>query len=206
MRVTATENRRKGLTALKLENGSEILLDTEIVIARDIKAGSFIEDLPALKYESDFKRAKSRALWYLSRGDLSEKTLFDKLKSGGFGEEVCFAAVERMKELDLVNDQRYAKRLAEYMSVSGISRKELYFKLIHKGISADIVKDVIETDNGEETEKIKQLLCTKYLKKLETDEGVQKAFAALVRKGFSYRDIKDAFKAYNDEINENGEY
>lgn len=200
MKVIALQNRRKGLTALKMEDGSELVLDTEITVARDIRPGIDIDDPDALRYESDLKRAKSRALWYLSRGDHSEKALSDKLITGGFSEEASGAAVERMKELGLIDDERYAKRLAEYLSGSGISRREIYFKLVNKGIPSAIAKEAAEEDESDECEKIKKLLRTKYSAKLETEEGVQKVFAALVRKGFSYSDIKDALRAYSEEI------
>lgn len=206
MKIIAVQNRRKGLTALKLEDGSELILDTEIVIMRDLKSGVNIDDPIALLYDSDYKRAKSRALWYLSRGDHSEKALYDKLVSGGFSEEASAAAVERMRELDLIDDERYARRLAEYMSASGISRREIYYKLTNKGIPSSVAKEVIEEDNSDESQKIKKLIETKYSKKLETEEGVQKVFAALQRKGFSFSDIKDAFKEYNEEINCNEEF
>ncbi len=206
MKIIAVQNRRKGLTALKLEDGSDLIIDTEIVIMRDLKSGVDIDDPIALRYDSDYKRAKSRALWYLSRGDHSEKALYDKLVLGGFSEEASAAAVERMRELGLVDDEGYAKRMAEHLSATGISRREIYFKLINKGIPSSIAKEVIAEDDSEESEKIKKLIETKYCKKLETEEGVQKVFAALVRKGFSFSDIKDAFKAYNEELNYNEEY
>lgn len=206
MKIIALQNRRKGLTALKLEDGSDLIIDTEIVIMRDIRPGIDIDDPVALLYDSDYKRAKSRALWYLSRGDHSEKALYDKLVSGGFSEEASAAAVERMTELDLIDDERYARRLAEYLSASGTSRREIYFKLINKGIPSSVAREITEEDDSDECEKIKILIETKYSKKLDTEEGVQKVFAALVRKGFSFSDIKDAFKAYNEEINYDEDY
>ena len=200
MKIIALQNRRKCLTALKLENGEELLLDTEIVIMRDLKPGVSIDDPDALLYESDFKRAKSHALWYLSRGDLSEKGLAEKLKTAGFGEKAAQAAVERMAELGLIDDEKYARRLLESLTMSGASEKEIYFKLKNKGIPSDIAKEVLSESETDESEKIKGLLYTKYQNKLETQEGVQKVIASLARKGFSFSDIKDALRAYNEEI------
>lgn len=201
MKIIALQNRRKCLTALKLENGEELLLDTEIVIMRDLKPGVFIDDPDALLYESDFKRAKSRALWYLSRGDLSEKGLTEKLKNAGFTKGAAEAAVERMTELGLIDDGEYARRLLESLTLSGASEKEIYFKLINKGVPSDIAKEILSEDETEESDKIKRLLETKYQSRLTTEEGVQKVIASLARKGFSFSDIKDALRAYNEEIN-----
>ena len=202
MKIVALQNRRKCLTAVKLENGEELLLDTEIVIIRDLKPGVLLDDPDALLYESDFKRAKSRALWYLSRGDLTEKGLFDKLKLAGFGEKASADATERMKELGLIDDEKFARRLAEMLESSGSSEKEIYFKLVNKGVPSGVAKEVLSERETDESEKIKKLLYTKYQSKLNTDEGVQKVIASLARKGFSFSEIKDAIRAYNEEIEE----
>lgn len=200
MKIIALQNRRKCLTAVRLENGEELLLDTEIVIAKDLKPGVFIDDPDALLYESDFKRTKSRALWYLSRGDHSKKSLLDKLTAAGFGEEASAAAVQRMSELGLIDDEKFAKRLCESLTLAGASKKEIYAKLINRGIPSDIAREVLSEEETEESIKILHLLKTKYSSKLSTDEGVQKVIASLARKGFSFYDIKDALKAYNEEI------
>ena len=201
MKIQSVTNRRKHLTAVVLEDGSELLLDTELAEYRDLKPGAEIDDPDALLYESDFKRAKSRALWYISRGDHSEKALREKLCHAGFSEAASSAAVLRMIELDLVNDERYAARMCESLSASGSSKREIFAKMLYRGIPSQIAKECVFSEDGEdEVEKIKSLLDTKYASKLATEEGVQKVFAALIRKGFSFSDVKDALRAYNEEI------
>ena len=103
-------------------------------------------------------------------------------------------------ECKFIDDEKYARRLLESLTISGASEKEIYFKLKNKGISSDIAKEVLSESETDESEKIKGLLYTKYQNKLETQEGVQKVIASLARKGFSFSDIKDALRAYNEEI------
>lgn len=200
MKILSVKNRRKHITAVELEDGTELLLDTELAEFWDLKPDAVIDDPDVLLYESDLKRAKSRALWYLSRGDHSEKALYEKLRQAGFSEASSSAAVLRMIELDLVNDQRYAERLSEYLAASGSSKREIFAKMMNKGIPSAIAKECAFSDGEDETEKIKHLLETKYASKLSTEEGVQKVFAALIRKGFSFSDVKDALKAYSEEL------
>lgn len=199
MKVTALKQMKKAITAVCLDDGSELLLDSELIIIENIKIGSEIEDIEDLKYLSDYKRAKSRALWYLSRGDLSEKALREKLVRGGFPDKASTDAVERMKELGLVNDEAYASRMAEYLKNSGTSRREAEFKMINRGIPRDIAHSLLETEENE-CDKIKYLLEHKYANKLGNEESVKKVFAALIRKGFSYSDVKSALKDYSEEI------
>ena len=199
MRVAALKQKRKMLTAVIFDDGSEMCLDSELVIMENIKVGSEIDDLDELLYRSDLKRAKSRALWYLSRSDHSEKALFDKLNRGEFSPEAAKEAVERMKELGLINDAAYAERMAEYLKTSGISRREAEVKMINRGINRELAREILE-DEGDEVSKVKYLLEHKYSSKLSDEESVKKVFAALIRKGFSYSDVKSAMKEYSEEI------
>lgn len=199
MRVTALHQKRKSLTAVVFEDGSELSLDSETVLSEGIKVGSEIDDIEKLGYLSDLKRAKSRALWYLSRADHSEKALFDKLKRGGFCEAACRDALDRMKELGLVDDERYAKRLCEYLSQSGVSNRELEHKLISKGIPGRMARELAR-GTEDESQRLDYLLRHKYSGKLSDSEGVKKVFAALIRKGFSYSDVRAAMKNYSEEL------
>lgn len=206
MKIIAVENRRKKLSAVRFEDSSELMLDTEMIIEKGLKPGVFIDDPDALLYDSDLKRAKSRALWYLSRGDMSKKTLFDKLKTAGFGEKAVWEAVLRMQELDLINDEKYAARLAEHLNSSGHSEKEIYFKLLNKGIPSATIKAILLDTEFDEVSKILKLLKSKYQTKLQSEGGAEKVIASLARKGYCFSDIKDAIKAYNEEINSDEDY
>lgn len=205
MKIVKVSPRRKHLTALILEDGSELLIDSEIVAIKNLTAGSVIENAEELLFQSDNKRARSRAMWYLSRQDHSEKTLFDKLIKGGFSPEASRAAVDRMVELGLINDERYAARLCEFYSEAGMSLREQYAKLMLKGVPSDIARE-LTAKNGDETDKVRRLIDRKYASKLQTDEGVQKVYAALIRKGFSYSDVKAALREYSENLDNSEDF
>lgn len=206
MKIVSLKDKRKGLTSVLLEDGCELLLDTEIVIANSLTPGAVLDDPDKLLFESDVKRAKSRALWYLSRGDLSRKKLQEKLIRGGFMPSAAIQAVERMEELSLIDDTRLAQRLYEYLSESGASKREILYKLQNKGIPSDIAKQIIEADESSESEKLKKLIKTKYALKLHNEENVKKVFAALIRKGYNYSDVREALKAYSEELENSEEF
>lgn len=199
MKVAALKQLKKAITAVIFDDGSEILLDSELVIIENIKTGTEIENIEELKYQSDFKRAKSRALWYLSRSDHSEKALLDKLRRGDFSEKACRDAVDRMIELGLINDEAYGSRMAEYLSQSNVSKREAEAKLVTRGIPRQLAHELVASEE-DECDKIKYLLEHKYANKLSDEESVKKVFAALIRKGFSYSDVKSALKDYSEEI------
>ncbi len=205
MKIVRISPRRKHLTALILEDESELLIDSEIVAIKNLSAGSVIDNASDLLFESDKKRARSRAMWYLSRQDHSEKALYDKLIKGGFSPEASRAAVDRMVELGLIDDERYAARLCEFYSEAGKSLREQYEKLILKGVPSDIAR-TLTAKNGDETDKIRRLIETKYASKLQSDEGVQKVYAALIRKGFSFSDVKVALREYSENLDNSEDF
>ncbi len=197
MKVCGLKDRKKQLTAVIFSDGSELLLDREFVLG-NITVGQEIEDIDELVYQSDFKRAKARSLWYLTRSDHSQKLLYDKLIRGGFSKKACQDAVARMIELGLIDDEAYAKRLASSLKGGGASNREIEYKLILKGIPANLAKE-LTFENEDECQRIKYLLEHKFESKLSTEEGVKKVFAALMRKGFSPSDIRSALKEYCEE-------
>lgn len=200
MKILSIKSGKKHLDHIILEDGTELSLDKDIVEAKKLCPGFDITDPEDIQFESDYARAKSRALWYLSRSDHSEKALRDKLIAAGFGPVASAEAVNRMAELGLIDDERYARRLAEYLSASGSSKREIRYKLSMKGISSDIIKEISSEDETDEREKLARLIETKYKTKLNSEKDVEKVFAALVRKGFSYSDIKSVLKNYSEQI------
>lgn len=200
MKIISLATKRKNLTAITLEDGSEYLVDSDLVTTENLSVSREIENIEALLFQSDFKRAKSRALWYLSRSDHSKKALTDKLIKGGFSKESVDLAVLRMEELGLINDESLAERLFEYFSCQKMSKNEIYHKLILKGIERELAKDIVFCSDESESEKIKELLKTKYSSKLNSEENIKKVYASLVRKGFNFSDIRQALKTYSEEL------
>lgn len=156
--------------------------------------------------ESDYIRAKARGLWFLDRADYSEKILYDKIVSGGISHTAAARAIARIKELGLIDDLKFASRLASQMSDANISKREAYAKLYNKGIPKDIIKTVLEETNFDESSQIEAVIEKKYRLKMRTRQDVQKVYAALIRKGFSYSAVSDAVKKYTNETEDNGEY
>ena len=73
MKITALKRQKKHLTLVSFEDG-EILLDNDVCTDHSLKAGADIskEKAEELLHESEYARAKSRALWYLDRADRTE--------------------------------------------------------------------------------------------------------------------------------------
>lgn len=164
------------------------------------------QDLNLHLAESDYIRAKSRGMWFLDRADYSEKTLYEKIIAGGISATAAARAISRIKELGLLDDKRLALRLAEQMSEANVSKREAYAKLYQKGIPANVIKLVLEEVTFDEVTQVEAVIQKKYRYKMTDKAQIQKVYAALIRKGFSYSAVSSAIKKYTQEIDFQEEY
>ena len=202
MQIVDIKKDKLHLMRIFLSDGSEILIDKDVCSEKCLKKGCKIEDVDALSFESDYRRAKSRAVWYLDRNDHTEKALYDKLVRAGFAKEACAKVIARYVEVGLLDDRRYAENYAERLMEANVSKREAVAKMLGKGVPYDLAKEVLEETDSDEQTQIKNLLDKKYRQKLTAEKGAQKVFAALVRKGFSYGAVREALKSYIEEFEE----
>lgn len=202
MKIVEIKRDKKHTVKVSFDSGKAFNFDLDYWNSICLHENDCIDD-EALKQhlkESDYIRAKSRGMWFLDRADYSEKTLYDKIVAGGISGTAAARAVARLKELGLVDDEKLARRLAEQMSNSNISKRESYAKLYNKGIPASVIKFVLEDTDFDELSQILAVIEKKYRTKMDTKENIQKVYAALIRKGFSYSAVRDAIKKYTQEI------
>lgn len=202
MTVTSVSKEKKHLMLLTFDDGSQISVDTDAVVNNAIGIGTELdeEEIENLKYESDYERAKSRALWYLDRSDHTAKSMYDKLVKAGFDRKASAAVIARLTELGIIDDRRFAENFAARCAECNVSRREAAYKMMLKGVPKDIACESLDNENADESEQIAALIAKKYRTKIESENGVQKVYAALIRKGFSYAKVRDALKKYSEEL------
>ena len=208
MTITAIAKDKKHLMKLQFDDASQLLLDIDVCADNALRVGSELsaEEIKKLCFDSDYRRAKSRALWYLDRSDHTEKALFQKLLRAGFGKNASAAVMARLVELGMVDDCRFAERFVERCCENNISKREALHKMLEKGVPYDLAKQALEAQECDECEQLNALIEKKYAYKLTQPNGMQKVYAALVRKGFSYGAIRTALKKYSDELEFSEEY
>lgn len=201
MQIIKLKKDKQHLTRIVFSDQSEVLIDNDVCLQKSLKEGACIDEakLKELIQESDYLRARSRAVWYMDRMDHTEKGLYDKLVRAGFEKSASAKVVARFIEVGLLDDERYARNYAERLMESNVSKREAVQKMLQKGVPYDLAKQVLEEDCTDEQTQIKNLLDKKYRTKLFAENGTQKVFAALVRKGFSFGAVKEAMKSYIEE-------
>ncbi|MGI6249458.1 MAG: regulatory protein RecX [Acutalibacteraceae bacterium] len=148
------------------------------------------------------KSAYQKALELLSRRDYSSRMLANKLAEKFDSEAVAFA-VEKAVNAGLVNDEVYARRLAEELVRNkGLAPRRIQSELIKKGISLDIAQEVTENLDINPDCLIIELLQTKLQRVLNAPKGTRRVFQSLLRKGYSRGAVLSAFRQLNIELDE----
>ncbi len=201
MVITLLKKRRGLLNEVQFDDGTYILIDRALCEENALKEGQEIteEKVNFLEDESNRRRCKARALYYISCKDYSQKGITAKLTEAGFFEPFISETVNRLLELGLIDDVRFSERFVENCVNSNMSNREIVAKAYLKHADINTVKVLLEEETfGTETARIKNLLGTKYAQKTDAE----KVIAALLRKGFSFGDIKTALFEIEEEENE----
>lgn len=200
MQITAIEPRRKGLSALYIDGELAMKLDTEVLIAQRFDVGREItdEELRECLIASELKRCKDKAMWLISFRDHSRRELVDKLRRD-YSEDCCEQTADRMVELGLIDDERYARRYsADLINLKHLSYRGVRQKLAEKGISRELIDEVAEELEIDEEQQIRTIIDKKYSRVMNDEKGRRRAYNALMRLGFSYQDIKSVMAEYTD--------
>lgn len=201
MTVLSVEQAKKHQVSVKLDNGEEFLIDRDVAYKYAVCSGMEIseEKILELKEESEYTRAKSRALWHLDTADYTSRALYDKLIRAGFDKEPSAKAIAKLVELGVIDDVRYAEHFAQRCERQNISKRATFAKMLEKGVSKDIAEQVLSSREVDEVSLITALIDKKYRAKMQSETEIPKVYAALVRRGFSYSAVRQAMNNYNEE-------
>ncbi len=157
------------------------------------------EELTELLNTVSFRRAYNKGLDFLSRRPYGTKELIKKLCEKGHEKEASQKACERLIELGLLNDEEYARILANDLSErKSYSIKRIKQELNFRGIDREIIENTVESLDNDPQKSIIMLVKKKYINKLNDEKGKKRTVDALLRLGYSYSDIKSALNTISE--------
>lgn len=203
MELTAAEPRRKGLVQLYIDGEPAVKIDNEVLLLSRIKPGDELtdEELHQLILDSDAHRAKEKALYLLEYRDHTKKELTEKIAHTAASREAAEAAVDRMEELGLIDDDSYGRRYARELFVrKKYGPLRVRQELRQKGIDPELISELLEEYDDPEafTERIGEILERKYCGWREDEKVKRRAFSALQRMGYSYEHIREGMRGLSD--------
>lgn len=204
MKITAKSGRKDKIHIYI--NGEYLLTVDEIFwFSCGLVSGDEIneEELTAFEEAAGSRRAFNSALNSLDYRDHSEKEIRAKLLRKHDADYVD-EAVEKLIELDLVNDERYAENYArELFERKKFGKMRIKSELRAKGISADIanaaVDELFEEEEPDNVQRIVDIIGKRYYNRMNNEIGRKKVFSALQRMGYSFSDIREAMSEFSDD-------
>lgn len=202
MKVTSLQKYKGSTYEVELDYERKIYLHIDIIVDFSVKTGMELDraELREIIYASNFRRAYQYALYRLDYRDYSAKEMTDKLVQTYKNEALCLVVVEKLKKVGVIDDVRYAEKLARKLvevKKYGYIRAKRELKL--KGVGEFIAVDALEKYSESFGENIMSLLETKharYLTDKSDRKSVEKVKAALVRYGYGFDEINRSIKEY----------
>lgn len=199
--VTALQPQRGRLYKVTWDDGTEQEVYRPTWEAAGCGVGDSMtqEERELLLSRAAEERGREYALWLLSRRDYAETELKRKLRDK-VGAEAADGASRRMTELGLVNDERYAVRLARELCLrKHYPRRRAAEALRQKGIDRETAEAAVEEVGSEDAEQALALLRKKCYTVPREEIARRKLLDSLVRYGFSYETAREAMQAAEGE-------
>lgn len=200
MKISHTKGRGKKIHLL-LDDEYQITTDIDFWAEHYFKDGTEItqEEWESLTDSIYYKKAVDKCYDLLSRRDHSVKELKTKLLRT-VDEKNADKAIEKMLELGYLDDEKYARNLVKYLAQTrNMSKNHIKQEMFKRGIPNEIINSVMQDYEFDNVSCVVDLILTKYRNKLNNEDGNKKVIASLMRKGFSYSDIKNAFYRIENE-------
>ena len=202
MEITSLK-RYKGTTyEAELDHERKIYLHIDIITDFGLRAGMELErdELRKIIYASNFRRAYQYALYCLDYRDYSERDMFQKLVKTYKSEKLCLAVVKKLAGAGVIDDSRYAEKLARKLVES---RKYGYRRarreMLLKGLREETAEEALGQYADSFAENLAELLEKKHYRLLTDKDdrrSIEKVKSALVRYGYSFDEINSAVKEY----------
>ena len=164
------------------------------------------QELASLESAVSSRRAFLSGMNLLSRRAHSRKELLTKL-SLKFPKEAAVNAVEKLEELELIDDEKFAQLYAEELfERKKYGPKRIETELYLKGIDREIADEAVKSLDKDDFNRIILLLNSKFRNYLSDEKGIRRATNGLIRMGYGYSDIRKALAQVTSNINEDCDY
>ena len=182
-----------------LEDGREIRATVGVVAELRLYAGRGLEEqeLQQLRSSASVALCRNRAMELLSYRPMSCRELRDKLIRKGEDEGCADAAVQWLAEHGLLDDARYAGMVVRHYAGKGYGAGRVRQELQRRGLPRELWEDAL-AEIPDPDERLDAFLSSR-LKDPDDRAQVQKISAALLRRGFSWEEIRAALARFRAE-------
>ena len=201
-----SQQKRKGRVNLYLDGRFFCGLERLTCVSHGLVVGKEISEseIEKIQQESEASVAFDKAATYLSVRMRSKKEIKTYLSGKGFLPQVVESCIKKLEEYGYVNDRTFAEELIR--SYPSLGRGAIRRKLAEKGVSQNIVEELLRDENFKNEEQKAEELGKKFIKLRTNAKNLpQKLKNHLILKGYSFEIANKVAKKLLGE-NENYEY
>ncbi len=144
------------------------------------------------------EEAKKRALAILEKRDVSRKMLLDKLTEKGVSPADAAEVADWLCDLGVVDDQRFAALVVRHYAAKGYGRRRVCDELYRRGISRELWDEALSELPASDA-ALDRLLRSRLRGGAAEGEELRRASAALLRRGYSWEEVRAAVERYRAE-------
>ena len=192
MKITSIEKNKKnkGRFSVYIDEKFSFSLSEDDYLSLNLYDKSELsrDEIDHIKNTVNFRAAKNCALKYLSYKLRTEKEVRMKLQDDGFDGDSIEMAIEELNALGYINNKIYVQKFVfDRSKLKPKSKKLIKLELMGKGIQEEIIDEVFNDWNVDETSVAESLVKRKFGKYDFNDDSIKrKAYMFLKHRGYSH--------------------
>jgi len=197
MKITSIKQQIKnpGRVSIFVDDKYSFSLSLDELVKYKLKGGDELSAAEVKKFKKISADGKLRARsleWLLNRLH-SEREFRDYLYRKKAAAEQIDSLVAEFVEKGYLDNTKFARWFAELQAWRNKSNRQIRAELFKKGISRELVDEVLESEEGDEEQRLMALIKKKSgLSRYQKDP--QKLAQYLVGQGFDWQEVKEALK------------
>jgi regulatory protein len=192
--ITMLEVQKKNKERVNVYLDGEYVFSLTLIEAARLHKGQQLTDgeVAALKGEDDVQKAVDRAARFLAFRPRSIQEVRRNLQEKKTPSEIIEMAIERLSAMGYLDDSAFARFWVQNRSeFKPLSPKALRFELRQKGVSAEIIDEVLEDVDRDDLAYRAALSRASRLRGVSKQVFREKLSAFLQQRGFGYAAIRD---------------
>ena len=198
-RIEASKHKR-GRVLVFLEDGACLKITEQELLDFGLRAGDELDKptLDRLKEAAGVSNVKATAADLIGKRAMSRRDLERKLQEKGASEAEARYAAEWLEAIGAINDADYAALLVRHCAQLGYGPARIRDKLYEKGVPRELWEDALDT-LPDQSEDVDRFLRSKLRGGLPDEKEKKRLTDALLRRGFSWGDVRAAWNRLGSE-------
>ena len=184
---------------ITLSDESILKADLNLIADLDLYPGKELSEaqLQQLREASQRAMAKAKALKIMGARNMSRKEITQRLVRRGESQQVADETADWLENVGAVDDGAYAGMIVRHYSKMGYGLGRVKNELYKRGIPRELWQEALD-ELPDMEESAYEMLCRK-LGDTADPTRIKKASDGLIRRGFSWEEVRTAVSRYQSE-------